>query len=139
MTDSGVRHLRLERFDPTRVTSRGPTTSRPRSSRPRTRAPRRSVTTSTSGSATSVSTFMLLSPTRPRAGFTATVVAFLLDTVFADPDVQRLVAEPDARNDKAVRLVTRLGFELGPVVRLSTKPAQLAYLTRTAFSSHRSD
>lgn len=86
-----------------------------------------------------VGVHFLLAPTaRPRRGFTRTVVAFLLDTVFADPEVQRLVAEPDARNDKAVDLVTRLGFELGPVVQLSTKPARLAYLTRTAFSNHRS-
>lgn len=82
--------------------------------------------------------FMLAPPTRPRRGFTGAVIRFLLDTVFADPEVQRLVAEPDARNEKAVRLVTRLGFELGPVVQLSTKPAQLAYLTRSSFSNHRS-
>lgn len=82
--------------------------------------------------------FMLAPPTRPRTGFTSTVISFLLDTVFADPEVHRLVAEPDARNQKAVNLVVRLGFELGPVVELSTKPAQLAYLDRTSFSNHRS-
>ena len=43
------------------------------------------------------------------------------------------MAEPDARNDKAVALVRRLGFELGPVVELSTKPAQLAFFTRASY------
>jgi penicillin amidase len=78
--------------------------------------------------------FMLAPPTRPCPGFTGTVIAFLLDTVFADPEVERLVAEPDARNDKAVALVARLGFELGPVVQLSTKPAQLAFLSRASYA-----
>ncbi|WP_134740936.1 GNAT family N-acetyltransferase [Nocardioides sp. 503] len=79
--------------------------------------------------------FMLAPPTSRRSGFTGTVVAFLLDTVFADPTVQRLVAEPDARNAKAVALVERLGFELGPVVQLSTKPARLAFFSRAAYES----
>ncbi|GGO70882.1 GNAT family N-acetyltransferase [Nocardioides deserti] len=76
--------------------------------------------------------FMLAPATSVRHGFTAEVVDFLLGEVFADPAVQRLVVEPDARNDKAVALVRRLGFELGPVVQLSTKPAQLAFLPRAA-------
>lgn len=79
--------------------------------------------------------FMLAEATTVQPGFTAAVVAFLLERVFADPAVQRLVVEPDARNDKAVALVTRLGFELGPVVELSTKPAQLAFLTRASYES----
>lgn len=86
--------------------------------------------------------FMLAPASVAQSGFTATVVAFVLRSVFADPDVQRVVVEPDARNDKAVALVRRLGFELGPVVELSTKPAQLAFLTRdryeSAFSNHAS-
>ncbi|MEV7428444.1 GNAT family N-acetyltransferase [Nocardioides sp. NPDC092400] len=76
--------------------------------------------------------FMLAPADTVRHGFTAEVVGLLLDHAFADPAVHRLVAEPDARNDKAVGLVRRLGFELGPVVQLSTKPAQLAFLTRQA-------
>lgn len=75
---------------------------------------------------------MLAPATTPRHGFTAEVVDFALGEVFADPAVQRLVVEPDARNAKAVALARRLGFELGPVVELSTKPAQLAFLTRAA-------
>ena len=76
--------------------------------------------------------FMLAPATTVRHGFTAEVAGFVLGQVFADPAVQRLVVEPDARNEKAVALVRRLGFELGPVVQLSTKPAQLAFLPRPA-------
>lgn len=79
--------------------------------------------------------FMLAEATTARPGFTAAVVGFLMERVFADPAVQRLVVEPDARNEKAVALVRRLGFELGPVVELSTKPAQLAFLPRASYDA----
>lgn len=79
--------------------------------------------------------FMLAPATAARPGFTAGVVAFLADQLFADPAVRRIVAEPDDRNAKAVALVERLGFELGPVVTLSTKPARLAFWTREAYES----
>lgn len=85
---------------------------------------------------------MLAPPTTRRPGFTAAVTGFVLASAFADPAVDRIVVEPDARNEPAVALATRLGFELGPVVELSTKPARLAFLTRaayeTAFSNHAS-
>jgi penicillin amidase len=79
--------------------------------------------------------FMLAPATLARPGFTAEVVGFLAQQVFADPAVRRVVAEPDDRNAKAVALVQRLGFELGPVVTLSTKPARLAFWTREAYES----
>ena len=77
--------------------------------------------------------FMLAPADVERSGFTAEVITFALASVFADPAVRRVVAEPDARNAKAVALVERLGFELGPVIELSVKPAQLAFLTRDAY------
>ncbi len=79
--------------------------------------------------------FMLAPASTAQPGFTAEVVTFLMARVFADPGVERIVVEPDARNAKAVGLVQRLGFEFGPVVELSTKPAQLAFLTRHAYES----
>lgn len=86
--------------------------------------------------------FMLAPATVASPGFTGEVVAFLMESVFADDAVERIVVEPDARNAKAVALVGRLGFELGPVVELTTKPAQLGFLTRetyaSAFSNHAS-
>lgn len=77
--------------------------------------------------------FMLAPATAVEPGFTATVIGFLVTQVFADPGVLRIVVEPDARNAKAVGLVERLGFELGPVVELSTKPARLATWTREGY------
>ena len=79
--------------------------------------------------------FMLAPAEVPRPGFTGAVTAFALAHFFGDPAVRRLVVEPDARNEKAVALVGRLGFELGPMVQLSTKPAQLAFLTRDRYSA----
>ncbi len=74
--------------------------------------------------------FMLAPATVASPGFTGQVVQFLMAAVFEDAGVARIVVEPDARNAKAVSLVERLGFRLGPVVELSTKPAQLAFLGR---------
>jgi penicillin amidase len=80
---------------------------------------------------------ILLADDPARAGRTTELVAFLLGYCFADPAVQRLVVEPDVRNEKSVALVERIGFELGPVVDDlptpggCTKPAQFAFLERT--------
>jgi len=74
--------------------------------------------------------FMLAPPATEQRGFTAPVMTFLLASAFADPAVRRLVVDPDARNTKALAVVQRLGFQLGPVVELSTKPAQPAFLGR---------
>lgn len=72
---------------------------------------------------------------RPRRGFSTHLMRAFLDGVFADPATRRVVVEPDVRNEKSVALVRRLGMELGPVVELSTKPAQLAFLTRAAWAA----
>lgn len=81
--------------------------------------------------------FMLAEAATVQRGFTASVVETVLAHAFADPAVQRLLAEPDSRNAKAIALVRRLGFELGPQVQLSTKPAQLAFLTREQYAAAR--
>ncbi|MCP9988520.1 acetyltransferase [Streptomyces sudanensis] len=74
----------------------------------------------------------------PEPGFTAhlmeALVAYCLSTH------RRIVAEPDAANAKAVALLARSGFELGPEVvlpevvlpevRLAQKRARLAFLGR---------
>ena len=69
-----------------------------------------------------------------RAGRTLQVMAFFIDYLRRDPHVRRLVVEPDARNEKSVALVQRVGFALGPVVEElpvsggGTKRAQFAFL-----------
>ncbi|MFD0528942.1 GNAT family N-acetyltransferase [Kitasatospora arboriphila] len=55
-------------------------------------------------------------------------VRFLL----ADPGRRRIVAEPDARNDRAIALLRRCGFEPGPEIDKPEKRARLVFLDREA-------
>ncbi|MFF8292297.1 GNAT family N-acetyltransferase [Streptomyces sp. NPDC016309] len=82
---------------------------------------------------------LLLAPARtPERGFSAHLLTAL--TAFALTGKERIVAEPDAANDKAVALLARGGFVLGPEVvlpeivlpevHLAEKRARLAFLTR---------
>ncbi|MFI7492578.1 GNAT family N-acetyltransferase [Micromonospora echinaurantiaca] len=70
-------------------------------------------------------------PTSAEHGFTATVVAEMLRFVLSDPDRRRIVVEPDARNERAIRRLLRSGFVAGPQVDLPEKRAQLLFLERT--------
>ncbi|MEW2414694.1 GNAT family N-acetyltransferase [Streptomyces sp. NPDC046866] len=75
-------------------------------------------------------------PARP--GFTGALLDAFLGHLFALPGTRRLVAEPDARNAKAVARLERAGFVRGPEVelpeidlpevRLPAKRARLLFL-----------
>ncbi|TVL91451.1 GNAT family N-acetyltransferase [Streptomyces sp. SAJ15] len=75
-----------------------------------------------------------------RPGFTAAVMCALLGFTLADPEVLRIVVEPDARNEKAIARFVRSGFVTGPEVTLPEidipevylpeKRARLAFLSR---------
>ncbi|GAA2837936.1 GNAT family N-acetyltransferase [Kitasatospora paracochleata] len=65
-------------------------------------------------------------------GFTEALVAVFVDFVLTDPAHRRLVAEPDARNDKAVARLLHSGFELGPEIDKPEKRARLVFLRREA-------
>jgi penicillin amidase len=79
---------------------------------------------------------LLLAPAdAPEPGFTARLVAALGAVVLADPDVRRVVVEPDAANDRAIGRVGRTGFRLGPEVDLEHKRARLAFLDRGALEA----
>lgn len=68
-------------------------------------------------------------------GFTAALLTVFLRYLFdADPSRQRIVAEPDARNERAVARSLRAGFVLGPEVQLPGKRARLVFLAREAFA-----
>ena len=74
---------------------------------------------------------LFLAPARTRIpGFTGAVFDALRRFVFAEPSRQRIVIEPDARNEGALRRWQRLGFEFGDRVELPHKTAQLAFLSR---------
>ncbi|NBE85127.1 GNAT family N-acetyltransferase [Micromonospora rubida] len=65
-------------------------------------------------------------------GFTAVLLDAFLAFVLTDPSRRRIVAEPDARNDKAIARLTRAGFVPGPQIDLPEKRAQLLFLDRAA-------
>ncbi len=65
--------------------------------------------------------------------WTGSVIRYILEQLFAPSATSRVVVEPDARNARAVGLMRRIGFELGPRVELPHKPAQFAFLTRAAY------
>jgi penicillin amidase len=70
------------------------------------------------------------SGTAPRSGYTAAVLSVFLGFVLSDPACRRVVAEPDARNSRAIQRLVGAGFTLGPAVQLPDKPAQFVFLER---------
>jgi len=69
--------------------------------------------------------------------FSTLTIPALLRFAFDDPARRRLVAEPDIRNEKAIRRLQRHGFDLGPEIDLGHKRARLTFLSRARFSSSR--
>ncbi|NED00591.1 GNAT family N-acetyltransferase [Streptomyces sp. SID6648] len=65
-------------------------------------------------------------------GYTEALLTAFIAFVFSDPAHVRVVVEPDARNEKAIARMVRMGFELGPEIRKPEKTARLAFLTRAA-------
>ena len=59
-------------------------------------------------------------PVAPIAGFTGAVFETILDSLFSDPLVDRVVVEPDVRNVKVQALNERMGFRKHSVVDLPT-------------------
>lgn len=79
---------------------------------------------------------LLLAPAvRPVRNFTPTVVAALTRFLLSEPGKDRVVAEPDARNHKAIQRLKSCGFQPGPKVQLAEKEAQLVFLVRERFEN----
>ncbi|MEY2231882.1 MULTISPECIES: GNAT family N-acetyltransferase [Streptomyces] len=88
-----------------------------------------------------VGVHLLIGPTTGPAehGFTGSLMTAFIGFVFCDEAARRVVVEPDARNTKAISLMERTGFVLGPEVvlpeidlpevYLPAKPARLAFFT----------
>ncbi|MGW0895452.1 GNAT family N-acetyltransferase [Streptomyces goshikiensis] len=84
---------------------------------------------------------LLISPSQGSAehGFSAALMTAFMTFVWSDGRVRRVVAEPDARNEKAIARLERTGFVLGPEaelpeidlpeVYLPAKQARLAFLS----------
>ncbi len=61
-------------------------------------------------------------------------ISALSQYIFRDAAVGRIVAEPDIRNTKMFARCVQVGYQLGPVVHLPNKTAQLVLLTRERFT-----
>lgn len=72
-------------------------------------------------------------PDMPLPGFTWAVFKTVMDFLFVDPAVHRVVVEPDVRNEKIRALNRRAGFREQRVLALSNKTAQLAFCTRQQY------
>lgn len=72
----------------------------------------------------------------PRPGLTRAVLAAVLEHCFADPAVQRVVVEPDVRNEAIARLNKEAGFVVVRTVELEGKTAALSFLTRADWRAH---
>lgn len=79
---------------------------------------------------------ILVSPAdKPIANFTWTIFHTVMDFVFSDPLVSRVVVEPDVRNEKIHALNKRAGFVYDRVIDLNGKKAHLAFCTRQQFNT----
>ncbi len=78
--------------------------------------------------------FLVAPPEGARqSGFTAAVLRFIMAELFADPQVQRVVVEPDLRNAKVQALNAKVGFVKHSVVSLPDKDAWLSFCRRQDF------
>ena len=82
----------------------------------------------------------LIGPGERRPNFSGHVLVFFAGYLMLDPSYERIVLEPDLRNDKAVSRLQRMGCELGPVTHVPSpiegepgKTAQFAFLRRETF------
>jgi RimJ/RimL family protein N-acetyltransferase len=70
--------------------------------------------------------FLVAPPETPVHGFTLAVITTVMETLFADPGVRRVVVEPDVTNHAVQALNKAVGFE---VIREITKPEKQALLS----------
>ncbi|MEU4194785.1 GNAT family N-acetyltransferase [Kribbella sp. NPDC026611] len=73
-------------------------------------------------------------PTEPVHGFTGAVFETIMDSLFSDPLVDRVVVEPDIRNTKIHALNERMGFRKHSIVDLPDKRAWLSFCTRDQYA-----
>lgn len=79
--------------------------------------------------------FLVPRPAIPVSGFTTEVLTFIMEHLFSDPGVKRVVVEPDVRNTKVHVLNARVGFQPDSTVTLPGKQALLSFCTRSQFIS----
>lgn len=81
---------------------------------------------------------VLVAPSEtPVHGFTAAVFRAVMEFCFDAPWVERVVVEPDVRNDKIAALNAAAGFRVDRHVELEDKTAALSFCTRADFAASR--
>lgn len=70
---------------------------------------------------------------RPEPGFTWAVFRVVMEFLFSDPTVVRIVVEPDIRNAKIHALNRQAGFRYQRMIALPHKTAHLAFCTRADY------
>ena len=81
--------------------------------------------------------FLLGDRGAPLPGFSTSFFDVIAEFLFASPEVDRIVAEPDIRNERAIARIRKCGFTLGPQVDLPDKTGQLAFLSREQWERSR--
>lgn len=77
---------------------------------------------------------LLIAPTdQPVRGFSAAVMQAIVAFLFSDASVERIVVEPDYRNEKVHRLNQRVGFFHARRIQIGEKTAYLGTCTRAQF------
>ncbi|MGW3212660.1 GNAT family N-acetyltransferase [Streptomyces parvus] len=78
----------------------------------------------------------LVAPTdTPVRGFTRAVITAVMDFLFADPSVRRVVVEPDVTNSAVQALNKAVGFEVLREIAKPEKDALLSACTREQFEA----
>lgn len=79
---------------------------------------------------------ILIAPAvKPISGFTYQVFMSVMEFLFSLPDTQRIVVEPDFRNEKILKLNKRAGFIHEKKINLSGKEAYLAFCSKQQFEA----
>ncbi|WP_025618728.1 GNAT family N-acetyltransferase [Salinispora cortesiana] len=78
---------------------------------------------------------LLNPPRRYLRGLTAAVGPALVRFLLQDSATQRIVVEPDVRNETALRRLRVEGFTFAAEIDMPDKRAQLAFLTRARFEA----
>lgn len=79
--------------------------------------------------------FLVAPPRTPVHGFTLAVITAVMETLFADPSVRRVVVEPDVTNTAVQTLNKAVGFEVIREIAKPEKNALLSTCTREQFEA----
>lgn len=81
--------------------------------------------------------FLVAPSDTPLHGFTRGVITAVMETLFADPSVRRVVVEPDVGNSAVHALNKAVGFEVLREIAKPEKTALLSVCTREQFLAAR--